>query len=127
MKVNIVSIGNSKGIRIPKSILDQCKFNKEAELEVENNRIIIKPLRKKSREGWDSRQTCAPESGKYIDMKGKGQAQEWEAEQHTVAEELGHMILPPGRFSSGPDVTDHRHPVVELKIGQIFERQNFDN
>jgi antitoxin MazE len=53
MKVNIVAIGNSKGIRIPKSVLDQCKFNKEAELEVENNRIIIKPLRKKTREGWD--------------------------------------------------------------------------
>jgi len=53
MKVNIVAIGNSKGIRIPKSVLDQCKFNKEAELEVENNRIIIKPLAKKSREGWD--------------------------------------------------------------------------
>jgi antitoxin MazE len=52
MKVNIVAIGNSKGIRIPKSVLDQCKFDKEAELEVENNRIIIKPHRKKSREGW---------------------------------------------------------------------------
>ena len=52
MKVNIVAIGNSKGIRIPKSVLEQCKFNTEAELEVENNRIIIKPLRKKSREGW---------------------------------------------------------------------------
>lgn len=53
MKVNIVAIGNSKGIRIPKSVLDQCKFTKEAELEVEHNRIIIKPLRKKCREGWD--------------------------------------------------------------------------
>ncbi len=53
MKVNIVSIGNSKGIRIPKSVLDQCNFNNEAELEVENNKIVIKPVRKKSREGWD--------------------------------------------------------------------------
>ena len=54
MKVNIVSIGNSKGIRIPKSILDQCNFNKEAGLEVENNKLIIKPVKKKVREGWDS-------------------------------------------------------------------------
>ena len=53
MKVNIVSIGNSKGIRIPKSIIDQCNFNKEAELEVENNRLIIKPIKKEIREGWD--------------------------------------------------------------------------
>jgi antitoxin MazE len=52
MKVNIVSIGNSKGIRIPKSILDQCKFNKEADLEVDNNKLIIKPVKKKIRDGW---------------------------------------------------------------------------
>jgi antitoxin MazE len=54
MKVNIVSIGNSKGIRIPKSILDQCNFNKEADLEVENNKLVIKPVKKKIRDGWVS-------------------------------------------------------------------------
>ena len=53
MKVNIVSIGNSKGIRIPKSILDQCSFDREAELEVQNNKLVIKPVRRKVREGWD--------------------------------------------------------------------------
>jgi antitoxin MazE len=53
MKVNIVSIGNSKGIRIPKSILDQCNFNREAELEVQNNKLVIKPVKRKVREGWD--------------------------------------------------------------------------
>lgn len=52
MKVNIVSIGNSKGIRIPKSILDQCNFNKEADLEVQNNKLVIKPVKKKIRDGW---------------------------------------------------------------------------
>ena len=53
MKVSIVSIGNSKGIRIPKSILEQCNFDKEAELEVENNKIVLTPVRRKSRNGWD--------------------------------------------------------------------------
>ena len=53
MKVNIISIGNSKGIRIPKSIIDQCNFNNEAELEVENNKLVIKPIKKKIRAGWD--------------------------------------------------------------------------
>jgi len=53
MKVNIISIGNSKGIRIPKSILDQCNFNTEAELEVENNKLVIKPIKKRISEGWD--------------------------------------------------------------------------
>ena len=54
MKVSIVSIGNSKGIRIPKSILDQCNFNKEADLEVKHNKLVIKPVKKKIREGWDN-------------------------------------------------------------------------
>lgn len=54
MKVNIVAIGNSKGVRIPKSLLEQCKFNKEAELEVKDNVIILKPARK-VREGWSKR------------------------------------------------------------------------
>ena len=53
MKASIISIGNSKGIRIPKSVLDQCKFNKEAELEVQDHKLIIKPVRKKARSGWD--------------------------------------------------------------------------
>lgn len=51
MRVNIVSIGNSKGVRIPKAILEQCSFNNEAEIEVQNNHLIIKPIRK-VREGW---------------------------------------------------------------------------
>jgi antitoxin MazE len=52
MKVGIISVGNSKGIRIPKAILEQCRFNKEAELEVQGNALLIKPI-KKVREGWD--------------------------------------------------------------------------
>ena len=52
MRVGIISVGNSKGIRIPKAILEQCRFNKEAELEVQGNVLLIKPVRK-VREGWD--------------------------------------------------------------------------
>ena len=39
-------------ISIPKSRLEQCSFNKEAELKVESNKIILKPIKKKSRSGW---------------------------------------------------------------------------
>ena len=52
MRVGIISVGNSKGIRIPKAILEQCRFNKEAEMEVQGNVLLIKPV-KKVREGWD--------------------------------------------------------------------------
>ena len=52
MKVNIVSIGNSKGIRIPKALLEQVHLNKEADLVVEGTKLVIRPI-KKVRDGWD--------------------------------------------------------------------------
>ncbi|MBN2543301.1 AbrB/MazE/SpoVT family DNA-binding domain-containing protein [bacterium] len=52
VKAKIVRIGNSKGIRIPKTILEQCDFGEEVELEVDNNNLIIKP-RQTARIGWE--------------------------------------------------------------------------
>ena len=53
MKATIIPIGNSKGIRIPKAILEQCNINEEVSLEVKDNCIIIKPIKNKPRKGWD--------------------------------------------------------------------------
>lgn len=53
MKANIVSIGNSKGIRIPKILLQQFNFHNQVDLEVEKEGIVIKPIKGKPREGWD--------------------------------------------------------------------------
>ena len=52
MLLNIVQIGNSKGIRIPKAILEQCQIEDQVDLEVENGRIILEPKRKTPRQGW---------------------------------------------------------------------------
>ena len=52
MLINIVPIGNSKGIRIPKAILDQCDIENEVDLEVENGKIIIEPIKRIPRNGW---------------------------------------------------------------------------
>ena len=49
----IVPIGNSKGIRIPKAILEQCHFTKEVDLRVEGDTVILKSISKKPREGWE--------------------------------------------------------------------------
>ena len=52
MQLNIVRIGNSKGIRIPKAILEQCQIEDQVDLVVENGRIILEPKRKTPRQGW---------------------------------------------------------------------------
>jgi len=53
MKTALVRIGNSRGIRLPKPILEQCGIEDEVELEIENDRLIIRPARQ-PRFGWDS-------------------------------------------------------------------------
>ncbi len=52
MKVDIVPIGNSRGIRIPKTLLDQCRFGQSAEITVEDDRLIVSPTRE-VRKGWE--------------------------------------------------------------------------
>jgi hypothetical protein len=42
MRVRIVDIGNSKGIRIPQAILKQVRFSKEVELDVTEGRITLR-------------------------------------------------------------------------------------
>ncbi len=54
MKVKIVKIGNSKGIRIPKVLLHQTGIDDEVNLEVEDDRIILRPSKKSVRKGWNS-------------------------------------------------------------------------
>ena len=53
MLVSVVVIGISKGIRIPKSVLDQLHISDTVDMEVEKNQIILKPVQHKPREGWD--------------------------------------------------------------------------
>jgi antitoxin MazE len=51
MKTQIISIGNSQGVRIPKILLEQSKLSGEVELELKDEGILIRPARK-PREGW---------------------------------------------------------------------------
>jgi len=51
MKASIIKIGNSKGIRIPKTVFAQCGFLDEVELEVRNNQLIVSAP-EKARLGW---------------------------------------------------------------------------
>ena len=41
MRVKLVRIGNSRGIRIPKAVLGQCGLQEAAELRVEKDRLVI--------------------------------------------------------------------------------------
>ena len=44
MKISIIAIGNSRGIRIPKSLLIEAKLDKEAEISLEQGALVIRPI-----------------------------------------------------------------------------------
>ena len=52
MRLAIVSIGNSKGIRIPKAVLDKYHIKDSVEIEMHENSLVLKPVHK-PREGWE--------------------------------------------------------------------------
>lgn len=54
MEIPIINIGNSKGIRLPKVIIDEYGLVKSVELILEDDRIILKPV-SKPREGWEEK------------------------------------------------------------------------
>jgi antitoxin MazE len=51
MKTRIVRIGNSRGVRIPKQLLEQTGLSGVVEISVRDGALIIGPTRK-PREGW---------------------------------------------------------------------------
>jgi len=44
MLTKIVPIGNSRGIRIPKAMLEHCGFGEEVELQAKNGTLILRPV-----------------------------------------------------------------------------------
>jgi antitoxin MazE len=49
----IISIGNSKGLRIPKAIREQVGLEGKVTLAVKGDALVVRPKRK-LREGWDA-------------------------------------------------------------------------
>lgn len=50
---SLIKIGNSQGIRLPKTIIEQAHLkNKNLEFEILDNGLLIKPVIKNTRENW---------------------------------------------------------------------------
>lgn len=52
MRISIIQIGNSKGLRLPKSIIEKYNIQGEMEIILNEQDITLKPI-KKVREGWE--------------------------------------------------------------------------
>jgi antitoxin MazE len=47
----IIRIGNSRGIRVPKALLEQAQLREEVELHAEPGRLVVRAVRR-TRAGW---------------------------------------------------------------------------
>lgn len=52
MELSVINIGNSKGIRLSKTILEKYSINDKIELILKEDYLILKP-KKEPRKGWD--------------------------------------------------------------------------
>jgi antitoxin MazE len=54
MQLSIIKIGNSKGVRLPKLLLEKYCLVGKVELELQDDGILLKPISpSKPREGWE--------------------------------------------------------------------------
>jgi antitoxin MazE len=64
-RTRIIQIGNSKGIRVPKVLLEQADLPDEVELQAERGRLIVRAARG-ARAGW-------AEAAKVMRARGEDQ------------------------------------------------------
>ena len=62
IRTRIVKIGNSRGIRIPKVIIDQVGLEGEVEISVQSDHLIIRPG-SSPRTNWDEQFRAMAERG----------------------------------------------------------------
>ena len=51
MKTKLVRIGNSRGIRLPKLLIEQAGLEDDVQLELQGGTVVIRPLAS-TRAGW---------------------------------------------------------------------------
>lgn len=54
MEAKLIKIGNSKGVRLPKSLLAQTGMTERIEIETRGHSIVLKPIRE-LRNDWEAR------------------------------------------------------------------------
>jgi antitoxin MazE len=52
MKARVVRIGYSQGIRIPKTVIEECHLHGAVDLIIQNEQLVVRSAAK-ARAGWD--------------------------------------------------------------------------
>lgn len=84
MRTKLIPIGNSKGIRLPRAIIQQCGLGDEIELEVKRDHLVVRPLRQ-VRAGWEEAFRKMHERGddRLLDEQDAHTETEWDRSEWT--------------------------------------------
>lgn len=83
MRLKIVRIGNSRGVRLPAAVLRQAGLTDEAELEVADGSVVLRRPRR-VREGWDAAFAAYAAEGPEENLLGEaGHTPGWDSKEWT--------------------------------------------
>jgi antitoxin MazE len=79
MRTQLVRVGNSRGVRIPKALLEQLSITDEVEMDVQGDALVLR-RGGVQREGWDAAFTAMADAGddKPVD-EAAGALSSWDA------------------------------------------------
>ena len=80
MKVKLIPIGNSKGVRIPRSIIKSCGFGEQVEMRVSEGVVVLAPVRD-VRQGWNTAFEKMAAAGDDALLVPDGMTHEWDDEE----------------------------------------------
>jgi antitoxin MazE len=72
VKIKLVTIGNSRIVRIPDKLIEQCGLGDTVELHVEGDHLVIRSRR--PRDGWEEGFRAAVESPEKDELVVEGVA-----------------------------------------------------
>ena len=84
MKTKLIRIGNSKGIRIPKPIIEQSDLTDEVELVVKGNQIILSSVNH-PRQGWGEafREMAENYDDELLEISSSNLHSDWDEDEWT--------------------------------------------
>jgi len=80
MKTTLISIGNSRGVRIPKPFIQQCGLMGQVEMDVRDNMILIHAHRQR-RSGWGPAFARMARSGDDSLLDGESASTRWDEKE----------------------------------------------
>lgn len=88
MRTKVISIGNSRGVRIPKVLIEEFGLTGEVEIFASGCDLVLRPMGRRPREGWAEAAKELASAGEDGLLEGWDFPNKFDEEEWTWAEDL---------------------------------------